>query len=270
MTTMTTTTTIDPTRLRQGMQVFSGEDRLLGPIERLDATALTVKGEQYEFSSVARLDGDRVYLTRQVGATAGRADRAVADATAAGAHDEGEVRVPVYEERLGVEKRAAERGEVQLHTTVTEEQQVVPVELQREEVRVQQVDTVERPASATEIRNAFEGSTIRVPVHGEEAVVTKTAVVTGEVVVTKERTTEHQQVADTVRKERVDVDEDYEQPQTGAVQRAAGPREDRAPQSAAGTATAAKGSGRKQPEDDAGWQELHQDARDAAPRTRAR
>ena len=48
------------------------------------------------------------------------------------------------------------------------------------------------------------------PVRGEEAVVSKEAVVTGEVVISKEPTTERQAVADTVRRERVEVDEDYQ------------------------------------------------------------
>ena len=55
--------------------------------------------------------------------------------------------------------------------------------------------------------DAFQGGTIRVPVRGEEAVVSKEAVVTGEVVIDKEQTTERQQVTDTVRRERVGVDE---------------------------------------------------------------
>lgn len=119
-----------------------------------------------------------------------------------------DMRIPVSEEQLNVEKREAEIGEVQLRKTVTQEQQTVPVELTREEVRVERRDVGDRPLRPGE--QAFEESTIRVPVRGEEAVVTKDAVVTGEVVLNKEQTTERQQVADTVRKERVEVDQDYE------------------------------------------------------------
>src|SRR5215217_5345607 len=53
---------------------------------------------------------------------------------------EGEIRVPVAEERLHVETRQAELGEVQLRKTVEEEQQTVPVELEREEVHVERRD----------------------------------------------------------------------------------------------------------------------------------
>jgi len=125
----------------------------------------------------------------------------------------GEIRVPVAEERLTVGKREAELGEVQVRKTVTEEQQTVPVTLQREEVRVHERDIQDRPLRPGE--TAFEEGTIRVPVRGEEAVVAKEAVVTGEVVIDKERTTEQRQVSDTVRKQRVDVDENYRQARAG-------------------------------------------------------
>src|SRR5262245_40144656 len=108
---------INRDRLREGMQVYSGEGRPLGPIERLDADSLTVKGQQYHFDSIERFEGDRVVLTRQVGASADRA-RGAAGATAAGTAgaargqvveaDEAQVRVPVREERLEVEKRPTE------------------------------------------------------------------------------------------------------------------------------------------------------------------
>lgn len=127
----------------------------------------------------------------------------------AGQSARGEARVPVAEERLNVEKRATELGEVQVHKTVTEEQQTVPVELRREEVHVERVNVGDRPLQPGE--NAFQEGTIRVPVRGEEAVVNKEAVVTGEVVINKGQTTEQQSVAGTVRREQVEVDRDYEQ-----------------------------------------------------------
>jgi uncharacterized protein (TIGR02271 family) len=129
---------------------------------------------------------------------------------------EGEIRVPVAEERLNVEKRQAELGEVQLRKTVEQEQVSVPVELQREEVRVDRRDVGDRPVRPGD--QVFEEGTIRVPVRGEEAVVRKEAVVTGEVVVEKGRTTERQQVSDTIRRERVEVDENYNQYRPGFQQ----------------------------------------------------
>jgi uncharacterized protein (TIGR02271 family) len=200
---------IDPRQLRKGMQVQSGEGQTLGAIERTDADSITVKGQRYELSSIERVEGDRVYLTRQVGAsTAAGAGRSAARGDVQEA--EGDVRIQVREERLEVGKREVERGDVQVRTTVEREQQTVPVELTREEVHVEQRDVQDRPASEADLKGAFQEGTIRVPVRGEEAVARKETVVTGEVVIDKTRTTETEQVTDTVRREHVEVDENYD------------------------------------------------------------
>jgi len=205
----------DTKQLRQGMQVFSGEGRSLGTIEQTDADSITVKGQQYEFTSIERVDGNRVYLTRQVGATT-ESGRVEAQGTVQEA--EGTIRVPVREERLEVEKRQAELGEVQVRKTVTSEQQTVPVELMREEVHVEQHDVTDRPATEGDLKGAFEEGTIRVPVRGEEAVAHKETVVTGEVVIDKTRSTETEQITDTVRREQVQVDENYDKARTSYQQ----------------------------------------------------
>jgi len=193
--------------IREGMPVYTEDGRQLGTVERMDGRDFHVAGEHYGRDRVLRVDHNRVYL-RGAGATTGRetlADRA-----------EGQLRVPVAEERLNVGKREAELGEVQVRKTVTEEQQTVPVTLEREEVRVREHNIPDRPLKAGE--DAFTEGTIRVPVRGEEAVVAKEAVVTGEVVIEKERTTEESQVSDTVRKQRVDVEENYRQARAGFEQ----------------------------------------------------
>jgi uncharacterized protein (TIGR02271 family) len=112
------------------------------------------------------------------------------------------------EEQLRVGKREVELGEVEVRRRVVEEQQSVPVTLRHEEVTVQEVDTPDRPLRAGE--EAFQEGTIRVAVHGEEAVVAKQAVVTGEVVIEKDVEVEQRTVSDTVRKGRVDIEEHYQ------------------------------------------------------------
>jgi uncharacterized protein (TIGR02271 family) len=190
---------VDRARLREGMEVYSAEGQRLGRIERLDADEVTVDGRRYAFALIDRIQGDRVTLARQAGTTT---DRVV--------ETEGQMRVPVREERLTTDTRQVERGDVQVTKTVTSEQQTVPVELTREEVHVEQTDTADRPASEAEAAGAFQEGTIRVPVRGEEAVARKETVVTGEVVIDKTRTTETEQVTDTVRREHVEVDENYD------------------------------------------------------------
>ncbi|CAA9287605.1 MAG: hypothetical protein AVDCRST_MAG77-4382 [uncultured Chloroflexi bacterium] len=210
---------VNASQLREGMEVHSGEGQSLGTIERIDRDSITVRGQQYEFTSIERVEGNRVHLTRQVGASVD-SDRTRAGSggagAAAGGHAQGELRVPEVAERLGVEKRQVETGEVSVHKTVREEQQTVPVELEREEVSVERREVGERRLAPGEAAAAFEEDTVRVPVRGEEAVVTKEAVVTGEVVVDKERTTERHELGDTVRRTHVEVDDGQPRGRSGA------------------------------------------------------
>jgi uncharacterized protein (TIGR02271 family) len=194
--------------IQEGMTVYGAGDQQIGRVERIHGDGFDVAGQHYGRDSVIKVEHNRVYV-RGTGMAEGRG-RAVAGQT------EGEVHVPVAEERLNVGKREAELGEVQVRKTVTEEQQTVPVTLQREEVRVREVNVADRPLQAGD--DAFKEGTIRVPVRGEEAVVAKEAVVTGEVVIDKTRTSEQRQVTDTVRKQRVDVDENYQRARSGFEQ----------------------------------------------------
>jgi uncharacterized protein (TIGR02271 family) len=204
------------TNIQEGMPVYSESGQQIGSVEQLHGDGFHVQGQHYGRDRVIRVEHNRVYVrgTRP----AGGGTRTAADQT------QGEVRVPVAEERLNVGKREAELGEVQVRKTVSEEQQTIPVTLQREEVRVREVNTPDRPLQPGD--DAFREGTIRVPVRGEEAVVAKEAVVTGEVVIDKNRTTEQHQVGDTVRKQRVDVDENYQRARAGFEQEFAG-RKDR-------------------------------------------
>jgi len=188
-------------KLRQGMRIFGSDNRDYGTIDRYDDDYVYVGQRRIPTSAFERADNDRLYLGesgRQYFETGNRAGT------------EGEIRVPVMEERLQVDKREVELGSVDIRKEVTSENVSVPVELTREEVNVERVDVTDRPIAAGEMPDAFKEGTIRVPVRGEEAVANKEAVVTGEVVVNKERTTERQTITDTVRKERVDVDENYQ------------------------------------------------------------
>jgi len=196
------------TEIQEGMTVYGAGDQQLGRIERIHGDGFDVAGQHYGRDSVIRVDHNRVYV-RGNGMAEGRVG-AMADQT------EGEIRVPVAEERLAVGTREAELGEVQVRKTVTEEQQTVPVTLRRDEVHVEERDITDRPLQAGE--DAFNEETIRVAVRGEEAVVAKETVVTGEVVIDKTRTAEERQVSDTVRKQRVDVDENYSQARAGFEQ----------------------------------------------------
>jgi uncharacterized protein (TIGR02271 family) len=124
--------------------------------------------------------------------------------------DRGEIRIPEIEERLDVRKREVQQGEVRVRRRVETEQQTIPVDLTHEEVQVEQRTVTPRPLAEADTIRAFEEGTIRIPIRGEEVVVRKEAVVTGEVVINKERLVERQEITDTVRRQHVEVDRDYE------------------------------------------------------------
>ena len=187
-------------KLRKGLHIFGPDNREYGTIDRYDDEYAYVGQRRIPVSAFERLDRDRLYL--------GAEGRRYFETTEQAA-ESGEIRVPIHEERLKVEKRQGELGSVDIRKEVTSERVDVPVELRHEEVTVDRVDVKDRPVAPGELDNAFEEGTIRVPVRGEQAVVEKEAVVTGEVVIDRDVKTERQTVSDTVRKERVDVDENW-------------------------------------------------------------
>jgi uncharacterized protein (TIGR02271 family) len=114
-----------------------------------------------------------------------------------------EVRVPVREEELVAGTRPTEEGRVRLRKDVVEEQQTLTVPVTREQVRVERVPV---SGDAPVDDDAFEERDIEVPVMGEEVVAGKRARVVEEVRLHKDVVTDQEQVSDTVRKERVQID----------------------------------------------------------------
>jgi uncharacterized protein (TIGR02271 family) len=188
--------------IQEGMQVYGAGDQMLGRVEKIHGNGFHVAGQHIGRDQILRVEHNRIYLQgggTMTGQTAGMATGSTQD----------EIRVPVVEEQLQVGKREVELGEVEIRRRVVEEQQSVPVTLRQEEVTIEQVGTPVRPLRAGE--EAFQEGTIRVPVRGEEAVVAKETIVTGEVVVEKDVRQEQRTVSDTVRRTEVDFDEHYQQ-----------------------------------------------------------
>jgi uncharacterized protein (TIGR02271 family) len=192
-------------KLKRGMHVYGPDNRSVGTIERWDDDNVYIGGRSYKRSMFDRFDNNRLYFsTEGYRSYQSMGSSEIGDAVAGG-----EIRVPVREERLDVEKRQGEMGSVDIRKTVESEQVNVPIELRHEDVTVERVDVPDRPVAAGEMANAFEEGTVRVPVRGEEAFATKETVVTGEVVVDRDVQTERQTISDSVRKERVDVEENW-------------------------------------------------------------
>ena len=113
-----------------------------------------------------------------------------------------EVAVPVAREELDVVKREREAGQVRVTKEVVTEEQEVNVPVRKERVRVERRNVGEsRPA----MNASFKDETIVVPLREEELDVRKRVVSEGEVVIHKDAVEEERRVAETVRREQVDV-----------------------------------------------------------------
>ncbi|HET9450172.1 MAG TPA: YsnF/AvaK domain-containing protein [Aggregicoccus sp.] len=114
-----------------------------------------------------------------------------------------EVSVPVSHEELDVVKREREAGQVRITKEVVTEEQELSVPVRKERVRVERRDVGEaRPAMSA---SAFKDETIVVPLREEQVEVEKRARVSEEVVIHKDAVEEQRRVAETVRREKVDV-----------------------------------------------------------------
>ena len=110
--------------------------------------------------------------------------------------------VPVVEEDVKVGKREVSGGGKRIRSYVSETPVEEQVTLRDEEVHVERRDA---DRAVTDADEAFQEKTIEMTESHEEAVVSKEARVTGEVVVDKEATEHTETVQDSVRKTEVEV-----------------------------------------------------------------
>lgn len=121
--------------------------------------------------------------------------------------DTDNVRVPVREEQMNVDKRQVERGAVHVHKDVVEEERQVNVPVREETVRVERhAATGQRAGDIGD--HAFQEEDIEIPLRGEEVEVNKQGVVTEEVEISKDVRERNKQVGGTVRREEVHVEGD--------------------------------------------------------------
>lgn len=109
------------------------------------------------------------------------------------------------EEELKVGKRAVARGGVRIFSRMTEVPVEETVRLREEHANIQRT-SVDRPATEADFA-AFKEGSIEVREMSEEAVVSKTARVTGEVSVGKEVSERDEVIRDKVRKTTVEVEQ---------------------------------------------------------------
>jgi len=119
-----------------------------------------------------------------------------------------EQRIPIIEEQLRVGKREVSRGGARVRSYVEEVPVDESVSLREEHVNVER-RPVDRKLDAAELKDdgLLQGRTIEMRETAEEAVVGKEARVKEEVVVSKTATERTEQIHDTVRHTKVDVEE---------------------------------------------------------------
>jgi uncharacterized protein (TIGR02271 family) len=113
--------------------------------------------------------------------------------------------IPVIEEQLEVGKREVQRGGVRVFQRVTEKPVHESVQLREEHVNVER-RPVDLPASEVNLA-AFDERTIELREAREEPVVSKTARVVEEVVVSKETQQHTEHIADSVRRTDVEIEQ---------------------------------------------------------------
>jgi uncharacterized protein (TIGR02271 family) len=186
------------TALRPGMRIVGPDDRDYGEIERVDDGAVYVQGRSIPFSAVTHLARDRVYLS-----PAGLARLPVPSPPETASDDA--IRLPLLEERLDVDTRTVDLGEIRVHKTVEETEEVQRSPLSHEVVEVERV-RVNRPVSAPEERRQ-EGDWLIIPIMEEVLVVQKQLMVTEEIRIRKQRVTEEHEVRETVLHERATIED---------------------------------------------------------------
>jgi uncharacterized protein (TIGR02271 family) len=119
--------------------------------------------------------------------------------------DEQEVAaIPLVEEQVVIEKQEVETGRHRIRVSVEERQEMVPVELARDEVEIERVP-VNRPV--TQLPSVrLEGSTTIIPVVEEVVVMEKRLVLVEEIHVRRKSGTTTQNIPVMLRSEQADIE----------------------------------------------------------------
>jgi len=133
---------IDRSHVVVGMPVYGADGQLLGEVAATDDAGLTVGTTPVPWSEVARAGSWAVHLRA--------ADLAAADQPDASRRD-GQIVVPIVEERLAVGTREVDLGEIEIRKRVVEETVMQPVTVRREVVEVVRRDAEGREIGAEAI-----------------------------------------------------------------------------------------------------------------------
>jgi len=119
--------------------------------------------------------------------------------------EQADVRIPITEEEVGVEKFARKAGELLIHKEVVTETKHISTPVSHEEVRIERV-SLDGKQAAEPGEMAFQKSTVSVPVYEEEVEIHKRPVVKEELHVAKERIETYREDDVSLRKEKVEFE----------------------------------------------------------------
>lgn len=217
--------------VRAGMTVSSTKGERLGNVIRTGAETFVVekgvffpKDYELRYDHITALSGDQLSYSlsdadSRLGAVAetARASAAPAVARAAavpaaplpraaatGTTKKEDVRIPLMEEEIGIEKVARETGHVRIHKTVKTEEKHFSVPVTREDVVIERVS-----ASGDEVASelAFQEQTLDLPLHEEEVQVTKRSRVREQIVVHPVVQALEKEASATVRHEEAEIED---------------------------------------------------------------
>jgi len=215
--------------VRAGMAVTSTKGERLGNVIRTGAETFVVeKGvffpKDYELRydhitalssdeiSYSLSDGDARFSARAesapapapAAARAAAAPAVPARAPSAGAAPTEEVRIPLMEEEIGIQKVARETGHVRIKKTVKTEEKHFNVPVTREDVVIERVS-----ASGEEVAPelAFKEQTLDLPLHEEEVQVVKRTRVREQIVIHPVVQALEKEASATVRHEEAEIED---------------------------------------------------------------
>jgi uncharacterized protein (TIGR02271 family) len=202
---------MDP-RIRKGMNVRSTSGISLGRVTALAPGYFSVeKGASFprdhelRYESISEIRGDEIICRLAEEATAPERKEDWQQAELA---EGSELRVPLMEEKVLIQKSSKEVGAVRVHKNVVSEEQQVTVPIRREEVVVEHVPADRAAARST---HAFEDERYSIAVHEEEFEVIKQQVVREEVRVRRVTHEVQRNATATARHEELEVEDQTRQ-----------------------------------------------------------
>ncbi len=226
--------------VRAGMAVTSTKGERLGNVIRTGSDTFVIekgvffpKDYELRYDHITSLEGEqigyslsdtdsrfgRLAETARAGtaaaaataATAARAAPSTATPRAAasasiGTSRKDDLRIPLMEEEIGIEKVTRETGHVRIHKTVKTEEKHFSVPVTREDVVIERVNASEEGAR-TSPELAFKEQTLDLPLHEEDVQVTKRSRVREQIVVHPVVQAMEKEASASLRHEEVEIED---------------------------------------------------------------